>query len=325
MGEKGRWFGFVALALAVLSPACSGKVELTGTDAAKGGQSGAAAASAGANHTMVHSMGGSSIGGAAPVSGGAGAPSPMLSVGGAASSPGAGGAANMGSSGAMGSNGAAGALVACAGACGALLTPVAGWVDAASNPLMIQGAIFAYADATSKLSLMSNFSGASACISGTAARVDLASEPCTTHMFTPPALDCYAEYWGAAIELNLNQSHDPATMTGDVPAPFDASALSGFAFDLSGSNLPAPRNLRFEVESADGEFCNIPSTKLMQGSNVLLFRDLVTGCFKSPVPTAPTAETAKSALVRLLWHVVTNTSAAVPFDFCVSNIRALPK
>jgi hypothetical protein len=37
----------------------------------------------------------------------------------------------------------------------------------------------------------------------------------------------------------------------------------------------------------------------------------------------PTAEAGKSNLIKIAWQVVTNTTSAVPFDYCVSNVRAL--
>jgi hypothetical protein len=170
------------------------------------------------------------------------------------------------------------------------------------------------------------FTGTNACIQGTAARVDMTSTACATKMFTPPATDCYGEYYGAAIGMNLNQLLDTTTMMADTAMPFDASALRGFAFDLSGSIVPAPKDIRFQVESASDAFCNLPTVKLHSGTNTVLFTDLVSRCFHVVAdPQNPTAETAQSALVKLAWQVITNTASTVPFDFCVSNIRALRK
>jgi hypothetical protein len=209
----------------------------------------------------------------------------------------------------------------CEGACG-VLVPSDGWVDGASNEHGIQGAIVAYADSTSARRMESDFTGMNACIKGTAAKVDMASTACLTLMFTPPATDCYGEFWGAAIGMNLNQ---PRAL--ETPIPFDASALSGFSFELSGSNVPTPGRFRFQVESASEQmFCNV--AKLTPGVNVVLFRDLVTECFSQAAhPEAPrqTADSERSSLVKISWHVLTNTTAEVPYDFCVSNVRALPE
>ncbi|HET7542340.1 MAG TPA: hypothetical protein VFK05_20870, partial [Polyangiaceae bacterium] len=204
------------------------------------------------------------------------------------------------------------------------LTPTNGWIDG-QNAAHIQGAVFAFADATSALGMSMDFTGANACIQGTAAKVDMASEACLNHTFTPPATDCYGEYWGAAIGMNLNQTIDPTTMMGNTPAPFDASALQGFSFELTGNVLPGPNALRFVVENEDKQFCNPSSVKLRAGSNTVLFSELFSRCFTTTDPPQPSAETVKSALIRISWQVVTNSSSTTPFDFCVSNVRALPR
>jgi len=56
------------------------------------------------------------------------------------------------------------------------LTPTDGWVDVASNILGVQGAMYAYADDTTKLTLTSVFMGPTGCMKGTAAKV---VDPCT--------------------------------------------------------------------------------------------------------------------------------------------------
>jgi len=200
---------------------------------------------------------------------------------------------------------------------GTLLDPKDGWVYRESNRFGIQGAVFAYADPTSALSLMFDSSRSAACIRGKVARVDLLCTP------VAPATDCYGSTWGAAIGMNLNQRLDPVTMMGDVPAAFDASNLSGFSFELSGSNLPPPNSLRFNVDSSDRSFCNIPLKKLMPGRNTVLFSEVVPECYRSATPAGPTAESARAALLKIWWQVLTNTQAEVPYDFCVSNIHAL--
>jgi hypothetical protein len=202
-----------------------------------------------------------------------------------------------------------------------------GWVDA-SMAIGIQGAIFAYGDPTSKMGWMDKtLMGTQACLAGTAAKVDMTAPACATMMFTPPATDCYGEFWGAAIGLNLNQPIDMTTMKGvDPPLTFDAGAkaITGFAFEISGTTVPT--SLRFKVENSTGEFCNIgPVKAVMKGPNSFKFSELHEKCYQ-PKDTAlknPTAETGKANLVKIAWQVVTNTTAAVPFDYCVSNIRAL--
>ena len=207
-------------------------------------------------------------------------------------------------------------------AAGVPLTPADGWVDGMSNTLGVQGAMFSYSDATSGMGLTPDFTGANACIKGTAAKVDMTAMPCASKMFTPPATDCYGEFWGAAIGLNMNQAIDPVTTMGGDPAPFDASAIKGFAFEIDGAMIPAPTAIRFKVENPSGEFCNTAMKPIKAGENSFMFEDLITACWK-PVAGAATGATAKSNVLKIAWQVVTNDKSTVPFDFCVKNVRAL--
>ena len=207
---------------------------------------------------------------------------------------------------------------------GVPLTPTAGWVAVESNTLMIQGAVFSFADDTSKVGLVDNLMdpvATKACISGTAAKVDLMCTP------VAPATDCYGTFWGAAIGMNLNQPIDAATGEGVKDTlPYDATALKGFAFVIDGNTVPAPGSFRFKVENAAGEYCNTSALKIKVGVNTVLFSDLTTECWM-PTDMSVKADTpsVQSTLLKISWQVVTNTSATVPFDFCVSDIRALPK
>jgi hypothetical protein len=195
---------------------------------------------------------------------------------------------------------------------GVPLTPTDGWVDGASNTIGIQGAMFAYADTTSGADLVEDFTGTNACITGTAAMVEM---PCTIEA---PATDCYGTYWGAAIGLNLNQPIDETTMMGADPMPYDASALTGFAFELTGAMVPT--SLRFKVEDGTTEYCTAAATPIKAGANTVTFDKLVTECWAAG---GTPATGATSSLLKISWQVVTNAMSTVPFDFCVSEVRAL--
>jgi hypothetical protein len=191
------------------------------------------------------------------------------------------------------------------------LTPVDGWIDGRSNALGIQGAVFAYADNTTIASLSSSFKGSNACIKGIAAKIDPDCQ-------APAGTDCYAMVWGAAIGLNLNQWIDRESGVQGPPTAYDASALVGFAFELSGEAVPV--SLRFKVEDAEGEYCTPPAKPIKLGDNVVLFSDLMAKCWGKG---GTSAVSAKSGLIKLAWQVVTSVNTTMPFDYCVSNIRAL--
>lgn len=190
-----------------------------------------------------------------------------------------------------------------------------GWAALDQNTVGIQGAIFEYADDTTSQSLVANINmnGAQACISGTAAKVDLTCTP-------PDGGDCYGQYWGAAIGLNLNQPIDPATgMGADPPLEYDATAngVTGLAFDLSGSTVPS--SMRFGIETTDGEFCTTSATPVLSGTNSIKFADLRSACWGASGMPAP----GFSNLKKVQWQVVTNDRSEIPFDYCVSNLVAL--
>lgn len=264
------------------------------------------------------------VGGGAPGTAGAGGGAP----------PGGGGAPPAGG-GALGTAGAAVPVTGIpldpkGGTPAGLIDPpgVGAFVDAMDPVTMlhIQGAMFPYADPTTTMGMMADFSvDGKACITGTAAKVDTASAACA-----PPVTDCFGALWGAAMGINLNQPNDPVTMMGGAALPFDATKLKGFSFEISGGatglpGVPPPASLRFKVEDASGEFCTPALKKIQNGVNTVLFSELLSKCYLiSTMPPNPTAETAKSALLKIGWAVVTNNKNTVPFDFCVSNIVAIP-
>jgi len=200
-----------------------------------------------------------------------------------------------------------------------------------NRELHVQGIVFAEADSHTAETMTSNLarpvdrSAVDACIQGVAAKVDLLSVPCTARTFTPPASDCFSEYWGAKIGMQLNQAQD--TGEGGVPEPFDASALKGFSFEIGGALVPLRSALRFQVEAAGRMFCSSGVVKIVPGTNRVLFDQLVEDCFRytDPNEMRPTAEEVQSQLLEVSWHVLTNNNLEVPFDFCVSNVRALLK
>lgn len=218
-----------------------------------------------------------------------------------------------------------------------------GWVSGADNTLKIQGAVFTYSDPYTKMTLTSNLDGVTAttappvttaCIKGVAPLVPATTDKtaaCNNMMFmSPGAMDCYGEYWGAAIGMNLNQMIDPGTMMGTPAAAYDASALKGFAFEISGTTVPSAASLRFKVNEPDPstvEYCSPIATPLKIGQNVVLFADLYKQCYLAPAAykVMPTALSSLTSFGKIAWQVVTKNGATVPFDFCISNVRAILK
>lgn len=241
--------------------------------------------------------------------------------------PGAGGGASVAGSGTTPGGGMSGE--------GVPITPVSGWIAKESNALGIQGAAFSFADTTSIVGMTDNLKDATAttsCIKGTAAKVDMASDKCVNKMFDPPATDCYGQYWGAALGFNLNQAIDMTLVppAGGTPMAFDASLIKGFYFEITDHDdhtgmVPAPSALRFKVDDGSKEYCNTAALKIKSGVNTVLFSDLTTECWAPTDASSKITPDVEKKFIKIAWQVVTNSSAAVPFDFCVGNVRALLK
>lgn len=237
------------------------------------------------------------------------------------------GTAGSGNTGTAGASNGGGTSNGTAGGSGDLppgisITPTDGWVDGASNELMVQGALFTYSDKTTMPSVHDTIATGMNCMNGTAAKVDLMC-------VKDPGQDCYGTIWGAAMGLNLNQ---PTVMDGGVSVggdamPFDGSkgGITGFAFDVSGNTVPTAANFRFVLnDGAMNQYCTPTLKGIKKGPNVIYLKDMIEQCWLSAHTAADkTGDTAVSSMVKIGWQVVTNSMSTVPFDFCVDNIEAL--
>jgi len=237
-----------------------------------------------------------------------------------------------------GSNGTVGGSTAVGGGPsgeGVPITPSAGWIAKESNALGVQGAAFSFGDTTTITGMTDNLKDTAAtvaCIKGTAAKVDMAAEKCVSKMFDPPAMDCYGQFWGAALGFNLNQAIDMTLVppAGGTPMAFDASLIKGFYFEISDHDdhtgtVPAPSALRFKVDDGTKEYCNPTAIKVKSGVNTVLFSDLTTECWAPTATSSKITADVEKKFIKIAWQVVTNSTSAVPFDFCVGNVRALLK
>jgi len=235
----------------------------------------------------------------------------------------AGSAVIVGSSGSGGGSATTGGSGGGSAVAGVPITPMDGWVQADSNTAMIQGALFTYADDTTKMSLTDTIMSGMNCMKGTAAKVDTTCTP-------PAGMDCYGVTWGAAMGLNLNQPIDPTTMMGSMtPLPFDLTKtnppITGFSFDVSGNTVPVASSFRFLIDDmAANQYCSPPAKGIKKGTNTFYLKDLIEECWlSSPKPTDLKGDTAANNVVKIAWQVVTSNTATVPFDFCIDNIVAI--
>ena len=127
----------------------------------------------------------------------------------------------------------------------------------------------------------------------------------------------YSQQWGAGLAFDL------AGMGGsDVKGVFNAvtAGIRGFMFDITTSTPPAPMTLRVNFTSqATGTGSHFVTVALPTLPNQeILFDDAFQGDWvatKVPIP--------KDQLEAVQFQVFTNATAAVPFDFCVSNMRVI--
>ncbi len=115
----------------------------------------------------------------------------------------------------------------------------------------------------------------------------------------------YSVIWGGGVGWNLNQAAD-----GD-PAPADVSAFDGVTFTLEAA---VTAEMRFVANVGTSSYC----VAISAGENVISWTDLNSTCWEPT--TDGYLDPATQQVDSVAWQVVTNTGAAVPFDFCVGGL-----
>jgi hypothetical protein len=140
-----------------------------------------------------------------------------------------------------------------------------------------------------------------ACARGTAPQV--VADPSTGE----PA---YQLQWGALLGIAMYQPEDSV---------FDATAhgIAGFTVDIVGV---APADLRINLVTPETiGVSHFITVILPTSTQTILFTDVLQGNWVSgPVPFDPTR------LSSIEFHVYTNATSPKPFDFCITNLQAVP-
>jgi hypothetical protein len=237
-----------------------------------------------------------------PGAGGAGQPTGSEGQGGAppaagGSTPGAGGSGD-------GAECVAG-QPGCIGV-GVVLSARDGRVALESNGLGVQGSFFVGSDGMEggPSTISAYFVGADICVSGTAGPVGLG----------PGGTPDYSRSWGAVLGLNLWQPEGTET-AGDWSPTTPSGEVTGFSFVMSGSVIPA--DVRFAVDGRES-YCGLVST--VSGMNQTWpLGELETECW-SGMGVSPRGN---EPFTTLQWLIPTNTDFAVPFEFCITDLRAI--
>lgn len=211
------------------------------------------------------------------------------------------------------------------GGAGSLMFDATGWVDkTVTGDLGIQGAFYPYADSLgmngmppgdcqgdgfttdqcSTISVTYDAVAGKICATGTAAMV-------ANDMTGMPA---YSQIWGAGIGFDLNSTGGDAS----TKMPYDAAAhhVAGVSFDID--NLPVGAELR--VEFPTPAMATTAHYDIVNDNHFEARFDQAALFYTTPADMTPIDTTMINSFQ---WHVATNTKAAVPFNFCLSNIKVI--
>lgn len=172
------------------------------------------------------------------------------------------------------------------------ITPANGWVDCGTNTIGLQGSFFTYSDGTSTVE--------------PADFADAGEEICVTGMAAASGTDI----WGAGVGFNLNQDVD-----SDTANEWDATAagITGISFNLSA--LPAGGLVRLIYASGGKDYCVEVEAA---GAQTVLFSATTEDCWEAGGAAPP-----ETTLQAVKWQVAAMTDAYT-FDFCISDIKAVP-
>jgi hypothetical protein len=158
------------------------------------------------------------------------------------------------------------------------------------------GQTFAYSDSdppgtgTSTASLVP---GSKVCVTGTAAQV--------------PDANAFPVYWGAGVGINLDQSQAP----GSTPAVFVPTS-TGVSYALD--NLPPNARILIGDATLAGDYCY----NLTSASGIIPWTSFAKECWAGGANTPLAGPPTDATSIR--FQVYTDTNAAHPFDFCVTNL-----
>lgn len=172
------------------------------------------------------------------------------------------------------------------------LVPDDGWLDCSDNSIGIQGGFFTYSDGNGS-TITSAFTGDDICVSGTVGQAVSNNS-----------------VWGAGFGFNVNQDEPE----GDVETwNANAMGISGFRFNLSA--MPSGTGLRLVYQSGGTDYCVAITSS---GTKTVRFADTAEACWGSGggAPNPATLEQVK-------WQVTTNSSEH-DFDFCITQLAAIP-
>jgi hypothetical protein len=139
----------------------------------------------------------------------------------------------------------------------------------------------------------------------------------------------YTHIWGAGIGLNLN---DLGGDSGVAKGVYDLTKYKGIGFDFTGTVIPAGKmrvNFPFTGEhGTDSPYwdgATMASSPLSNGLHVIIHWADIGGPMylagQMPAVVAPAFDPTMVSAIQ--FQVFTNTTATVPYNFCVNNLTLL--
>lgn len=126
----------------------------------------------------------------------------------------------------------------------------------------------------------------------------------------------YETTWGARLVLNLSTTDEDADIWGEAhPWPSAERGIGGLRF--SASSVPSGTRVRFVVVVLEASYCQEP---LLAGENDVNFADTALNCWLEGGATYSGAP-----IHALGWDLIASEALVAPFEFCVSNLVAVPR
>jgi len=209
----------------------------------------------------------------------------------------------------------------------AIVPDAEGWVTGSSNGLGIQGAFTAASDGTddtgaptmtgSTITLNTATAG-QVCVSGNLAAI--APNPATTG---PADAFLWNDYWGGSLGLNLRQvipaGGGEALPASGWPQVSPAGRVTGFAYTLTPNAGTALPTLRFTVDFIGKPAGTTYCQPLAPTATSSTLSSVVQDCWNMGAAVAVPG----GDLLTIAWSIIPSETAPTPFNFCVSNVRAV--
>jgi hypothetical protein len=186
------------------------------------------------------------------------------------------------------------------------LTPTNGRVECATNDFGVEGDW--KINSADPALITSGFTGSMVCANGTIAQV--VATP------TSGGQPDFGRYWGGGLAFVMHNGG-----AGFLAEAYDATAngLTGISVKLSGATIPAEMRFKFKMIGINDSYCSEVKNPTSGQAIMLHTGDAIHNCW------AP--DSASTLDVTMIENyevqVVSQTSMAVPFDICLTEIKAL--